>query len=84
MALHQVVIKSADGSTVDVDSLEIPEGLKNLLKVIDADGGGVVDDTNVRDAMKMFTTMKALKGPTIPSPEILPSTTPPPTPSPPF
>jgi len=58
----KVIIKNADGSVVDVDSLNVPESLRNLLKVINADDDGCLSDVNIRDALKIFGTIKAVFG----------------------
>ena len=47
---------------VDVDSLNVPESLRNLLKVINADDDGCLSDVNIRDALKIFGTIKAVFG----------------------
>ena len=54
-----MVIQNPDGSSLDIDSLNISDGMKDLLKVVDADDDGVVDDENVRDALRILATMKA-------------------------
>ena len=47
---------------MDVDSLNVPESLRNLLKVINADDDGCLSDVNIRDALKIFGTIKAVFG----------------------
>ena len=53
------MIKQADGTSVDVDSLQVSDAMKDLLKVVDADDDGVVDDVNARDALRILSSMKA-------------------------
>ncbi|CAE7564443.1 unnamed protein product, partial [Symbiodinium microadriaticum] len=54
----KVMIKQADGTSVDVDSLQVSDAMKDLLKVVDADDDGVVDDVNARDALRILSSMK--------------------------
>mmetsp|Transcript_43837 Transcript_43837/g.102371 ORF Transcript_43837/g.102371 Transcript_43837/m.102371 type:complete len:854 (-) Transcript_43837:64-2625(-) len=58
----KVAIKHPDGSMLDVDQMNVSDNLKQLIRSIDADDDGVVDEVNVRDALQMFTTMKSIFG----------------------
>ena len=44
---------------MDVDSLQVSDAMKDLLKVVDADDDGIVDDVNARDALRILSSMKA-------------------------
>mmetsp|Transcript_63589 Transcript_63589/g.131705 ORF Transcript_63589/g.131705 Transcript_63589/m.131705 type:complete len:864 (+) Transcript_63589:81-2672(+) len=58
----KVIIRNVDGTSVDVDSLQVSDAMKDLLKVVDADDDGIVDDVNARDALRILSSMKAVFG----------------------
>jgi len=53
-----LVLRLADGSTVDIATLEIPASAKKLLEESDLDGTGEVDEQNISDALDMIVNLK--------------------------
>eukprot|EP00434_Breviolum_minutum_P029070 symbB.v1.2.025715.t1/scaffold2509.1/size77380/2 len=58
----QVQLKNRDGQYVNVDSLNVSDNVKQLLKAMDAEGNGAVDDENVVDMLHVLRTMKSVFG----------------------
>eukprot|EP00913_Durusdinium_trenchii_P007020 g6604.t1 len=61
-ASQKVVLKKQDGTMVAIDSLDVSSNVKTLLKEIDAEGNGCVDDENVADMLSVMRTMKHVFG----------------------
>lgn len=58
----KVLVQSQGGRFVDVDSLDVSSNVQQLLKEVDAEGNGSVDDENVADMLHVMGMMKTLFG----------------------
>jgi len=52
-------IITADGTSLDIEELNVPQTLKDLLKELDVDASGQVTEENINDSLKVFKQLKA-------------------------